>query len=70
MARVYAERERRLRSAVDELSCVACRAEPRTVVLLPCAHLALCGVCSRKLPKNECPVCRAFIERKQDVLVP
>ena len=39
--------------------CVVCLDAPRSVALLPCGHLALCGACAaRKEVARQCPVCR------------
>lgn len=42
--------------------CVVCMDQPRSVLLLPCKHLALCEACSKELQSSggtgECPVCR------------
>merc|ERR1711991_1097585 len=40
--------------------CVVCYANPRSTVLHPCTHMAVCMECLQKLKK--CPVCRAKIK--------
>ena len=34
--------------------CLACRKKPRTIVLLPCGHYALCSTCAKM--KDTCPI--------------
>ena len=48
----------------DPYSCTVCMDKPRTVVALPCSHLALCGECASKL--DHCPICRAAVESYED----
>lgn len=60
-------------------SCVVCLDAPRSVVLLPCKHLAMCDGCSDQLVVHAreqfvlgvssslqvlCPVCRAPAEQR------
>ncbi len=40
-----------------EAECVVCLTERKTIVLLPCRHLCVCGACFTQLDK--CPVCRS-----------
>ena len=42
--------------------CLVCMDADRSVVLLPCKHLALCGECAGKLSPAICPVCRTEID--------
>ncbi|XP_003746330.1 E3 ubiquitin-protein ligase NEURL1B [Galendromus occidentalis] len=45
--------------------CIVCLESPRSVLLEPCAHFALCELCAHALQKSErreCPVCRAQIK--------
>lgn len=39
-------------------TCVVCLSEPRTHLILPCRHMALCGVCEKMC--NTCPICRGI----------
>jgi len=39
--------------------CVVCFDQPIDVCLLPCGHVAICGVCSKRL--QDCPICRQTI---------
>jgi hypothetical protein len=53
----------RLKEAHESMTCcVVCMDAPRSVLLLPCKHLALCEECSESLQaggnKGACPVCR------------
>ncbi|KAF6264578.1 hypothetical protein COO60DRAFT_1266813 [Scenedesmus sp. NREL 46B-D3] len=46
--------------------CVVCMDAPRSVLLLPCKHLALCEACSVQLQgsaANCCPVCRVPVSQ-------
>ncbi|XP_019163101.1 PREDICTED: putative E3 ubiquitin-protein ligase RF4 [Ipomoea nil] len=50
-----------------EKECVMCLSVDRTVVLLPCAHLAFCEECSElheRLGMNDCPTCRTLIMQR------
>ncbi|PSN44666.1 hypothetical protein C0J52_15743 [Blattella germanica] len=59
------ERRRRVRDTdVPETHlCVVCHHFPREVILLPCGHVCICEDCSEGI-REECPVCRAKIERR------
>lgn len=60
-------RERRKKNRTADLSdnqlCVVCKSNPIEIILLPCGHVCLCEDCSVDI-RNNCPVCRAFIEKK------
>ena len=45
--------------SAQESICVVCMSAPRTVVLIPCGHLAVCQSCYGRL--QQCPVCRSVI---------
>jgi len=54
------------RKLSDELSnlkdlfiCIECMDEPRSSLLQPCGHLALCSTCAATV--NRCPICRAAV---------
>ena len=44
-----------------DMSCLVCHERRRNVLVLPCRHLVLCGVCFDNLPKPECVMCRKTI---------
>ena len=44
-----------------DMSCLVCHERRRNVLVLPCRHLVLCGVCFEHLPKPECVMCRKTI---------
>jgi hypothetical protein len=44
-----------------ESECIVCMDAPRSVLLLPCKHLALCSHCWLQNMK-ECPCCRGLID--------
>ena len=43
--------------------CVVCFTEPSSIILIPCAHMALCKDCYKciKNSNNKCPLCRKYI---------
>ena len=43
----------------EESICVVCMSAPRSIVLIPCGHLAVCQSCYTRL--QQCPVCRSVI---------
>jgi hypothetical protein len=55
----WRKRATRLRSSVDSLKCVVCMERVRNVVIKPCAHLALCDACCKRIDASSCPICRA-----------
>ncbi|KAJ9592280.1 hypothetical protein L9F63_001176 [Diploptera punctata] len=59
------ERRKRVRdkNVPDSQRCVVCNVNPREIILLPCGHVCICEDCSEGIT-NECPVCRAKIEKK------
>ena len=52
-----------------ESECVVCSTNPRDVILLHCGHICVCAGCVQNLPSNQCPICRANIERVQPFYV-
>eukprot|EP00775_Hariotina_reticulata_P007565 gene7565-7772_t len=63
---------KRLKEAHENMTCcVVCLDAPRSVLLLPCKHLALCEECSQSLQASSrdkgtgsgscCPVCRVQV---------
>ena len=45
--------------AAQESACVVCMCAARSVVLIPCGHLAVCHSCYSRL--QQCPICRSVI---------
>ena len=45
--------------SAQENVCVVCMSAARSVVLIPCGHLAVCQSCYSRL--QQCPVCRSVI---------
>jgi len=45
---------------INESTCVICLTDIRNVLLLPCRHLCLCGLCAEnlKFQSTNCPICR------------
>jgi len=58
-----------LRTSEIEKMCVICKTEPKTIVLLPCRHFALCKACSRNDLVDSCPLCRENIDSKIELFV-
>ncbi|KAK3193921.1 hypothetical protein Dsin_025231 [Dipteronia sinensis] len=53
--------------------CVMCLSEEKSVVFLPCAHQVLCPKCNElheKQGMEDCPSCRAPIQRRINVIFP
>lgn len=53
-----------------ERECVMCMTDEISVVFIPCAHQVLCGQCSvlhEKQGMNDCPSCRATIQKRVSV---
>ena len=51
--------------------CVVCLEAEKSVVLLPCAHMCMCGDCTESLMANTrqclCPVCRGPVATTQRI---
>ena len=45
--------------SAQESLCVVCMSAARSVVLIPCGHLAVCQNCYSRL--QQCPICRSVI---------
>ena len=39
--------------------CVVCLSTARSIVMIPCGHLAVCQSCCERF--QQCPICRSFI---------
>mmetsp|Transcript_105698 Transcript_105698/g.297292 ORF Transcript_105698/g.297292 Transcript_105698/m.297292 type:complete len:331 (-) Transcript_105698:171-1163(-) len=50
-----------------DFTCVVCLRTPRSVLLQPCMHLALCGECAPQV--KSCPVCRKDISQRVKVFL-
>ncbi|XP_014280755.1 mitochondrial E3 ubiquitin protein ligase 1 [Halyomorpha halys] len=51
------------RELTDNELCVACRVNPKEIIILHCGHVCLCEDCSEGV-KDTCPVCRSPIVSK------
>ena len=53
--------------------CIICLEVPRSVLLEPCNHYALCEPCAKQVQKSdrrECPLCRVSIKGvKKDYMI-
>lgn len=54
--------------AVQFSECVVCLEETVQVIFLPCGHMCCCAECHVSI--SDCPMCRAYIERKIKVIQP
>ncbi|KAI4458466.1 inhibitor of apoptosis [Holotrichia oblita] len=52
----------------EQLLCSVCKSEVRTIVSMPCRHLATCKTCNSNL--TTCPICRTEEEKTIEVLIP
>ncbi len=51
--------------APNGVECKVCLSTPAKVAFVPCGHVCCCEGCARQL--NECPLCRAAIQRRMTV---
>jgi hypothetical protein len=54
----------------DAHLCVVCMEEPRSIVLVPCGHMALCKDCCEQImakDRKECPMCCQAVEYHVEV---
>ena len=71
------ERTEQVLNMDNAWQCVVCDDNEKTVVYLPCNHLAVCGDCDEEMAEmnagdnglQECPICRAQIMRRVTVHV-
>ncbi|KRT86506.1 hypothetical protein AMK59_2078 [Oryctes borbonicus] len=52
----------------EQLLCSVCKSQQRTIVSIPCKHLATCKQCNNRLTK--CPICRTEEEQALEVRIP
>uniref|UniRef100_A0A8D8FLV8 E3 ubiquitin-protein ligase LRSAM1 n=1 Tax=Culex pipiens TaxID=7175 RepID=A0A8D8FLV8_CULPI len=55
-------------AAIQFAECVICMEETVQVIFLPCGHMCCCSGCHTEI--RDCPMCRAYIERKIKVIQP
>ena len=67
LAQKYERAQRKTRKFKQELSCVVCRHKKRSIIALPCAHLATCKKCMAGL--TTCPVSLKTKETKKIVIL-
>ena len=51
------EIEKELADIKEKSLCIACMAEPRSLVTMPCGHFSLCPQCAHALTTGLCPIC-------------
>jgi hypothetical protein len=54
-------------SLEEERTCVICRENPKTVLLMTCRHLCVCSECGQRDELVTCPLCREIIVDRIDV---
>ena len=54
-------------AVAQECLCVVCMSTARSVVMIPCGHLAVCQSCCECL--QQCPICRFFIRGSIQVYI-
>lgn len=52
----------------ENRTCVICYDNDRSIGLLPCGHLCICGVCSGSITK--CPMCRVKVKGVVNIKYP
>ena len=71
LSKLKATKEELLKSSLhareEERICVICTVEHKSVLLMPCRHLCLCKICSKREEVTHCPLCRGEIEDRIDV---
>ena len=61
--------KKELEKEKDEKLCGICQDQIKTIVLLPCHHLCLCGLCLNRKKWKKCPICRVRVQSNMDVYV-
>ena len=54
-------------SLEEERTCVICRENPKTVLLMTCRHLCVCSECGQREGLDRCPLCREIITERINV---
>jgi hypothetical protein len=49
---------------IESQECITCETYGKNTVFLPCTHMVCCFECAKKVPNDECPICRQKIENK------
>ena len=72
------ERAEQVLNLDNAWQCVVCEDNEKTVVYLPCNHLAVCRKCDAEMSKmnlehaddtEPCPICRSAILKRVNVIV-
>ena len=69
------ERAERILNMDNAWQCVVCQDNEKTIVYLPCNHLAICNKCDKEMQKQfnvnmsimSCPICRKQINKRVKV---
>ena len=65
--RIIRRKEELSASQEEERSCVICKEQPKTVLLMSCRHLCVCSDCGKRQELDRCPLCREIILERIDV---
>jgi hypothetical protein len=65
--RITKRKEELSRDLEEERSCVICRENPKTVLLMTCRHLCVCSECGHREELDRCPLCREIILERINV---
>lgn len=65
--RIIRRKEELSASQEEERSCVICKEQPKTVLLMNCRHLCVCSDCGKRQELDRCPLCREIILERIDV---
>lgn len=68
LARKFERAQRQSKKYKKELTCVVCRAKKRSMIMLPCAHLATCKHCV-DASMQQCPICQQAVVRTQQIVI-
>lgn len=65
--RITKTKEELSKSLEEERTCVICRENPKTVLLMTCRHLCVCSLCGHRDELTCCPLCREIIVERINV---
>lgn len=65
--RITKTKEELSKSLEEERTCVICRENTKTVLLMTCRHLCVCSLCGQRDELTCCPLCREIIVERINV---
>ena len=65
--RITKTKEELSKSLEEERTCVICRENTKTVLLMTCRHLCVCSLCGHRDELTCCPLCREIIVERINV---